>query len=85
MDRIRSLTALIAVVETGSFVAAAQRMHSSKAAVSRYVQELETYLGVRLLQRSTRRIALTEAGRDYYQRTRQILSDLDDAECHRRQ
>ena len=80
MDRIRSLTALIAVVETGSFVAAAQRMHSSKAAVSRYVQELETYLGVRLLQRSTRRIALTEAGRDYYQRTRQILSDLDDAD-----
>lgn len=80
MDRIRSLQALIAVVESGSFVAAAQRMHSSKAAVSRYIQELETYLGVRLLQRSTRRISLTEAGRDYYQRTKQILADLDDAD-----
>ncbi len=80
MDRLRSLNALIAVVESGSFVAAAQRLHSSKAAVSRYIQELETYLGVRLLQRSTRRIALTEAGRDYYQRTKQILADLDDAD-----
>ncbi|WP_024871998.1 LysR family transcriptional regulator [Tolumonas lignilytica] len=79
MDHLRNLSALIAVVECGSFVAAAQRMHSSKAAVSRYIQELETYLGVRLLQRSTRRIALTEAGRDYYQRTKQILVDLDDA------
>ena len=80
MDRLRNLTALIAVVASGSFVAAAQRLHSSKAAVSRYIQELETYLGVRLLQRSTRRIALTEAGRDYYQRTKQILADLDDAD-----
>ena len=80
MDRLRSLNALIAVVESGSFVAAAQRLHSSKAAISRYIQELETYLGVRLLQRSTRRVALTEAGRDYYQRAKQILSDLDDAD-----
>lgn len=51
MDRLRSITALIAVVESGSFVAASQRLHSSKAAISRYIQELETYLGVRLLQR----------------------------------
>ena len=80
MDRLRSLNALIAVVESGSFVAAAQRLHSSKAAISRYIQELETYLGVRLLQRSTRRVALTEAGRDYYQRAKQILTDLDDAD-----
>jgi DNA-binding transcriptional LysR family regulator len=80
MDHLRSLKALMAVVESGSFVAAAQRLHSSKAAVSRYIQELETYLGVRLLQRSTRRIALTEAGRDYYQRTKQILAELDDAD-----
>ena len=80
MDRLRSLNALIAVVESGSFVAAAQRLHSSKAAISRYIQELETYLGVRLLQRSTRRVALTEAGRDYYQRAKQILADLDDAD-----
>lgn len=80
MDHLRSLKALMAVVETGSFVAAAQRLHSSKAAVSRYIQELETYLDVRLLQRSTRRLSLTEAGRDYYQRTKQILTDLDDAD-----
>ncbi len=80
MDRLRSITALIAVVESGSFVAASQRLHSSKAAISRYIQELETYLGVRLLQRSTRRIALTEAGRDYYHRAKHILADLDDAD-----
>lgn len=80
MDRLRSITSFIAVVESGSFVAAAQRMHSSKAAVSRYIQELETYLDVRLLQRSTRRISLTEAGRDYYQRTKQIMAYLDDAD-----
>jgi len=80
VDRIRSIQALIAVVESGSFVAAAQRLHSSKAAISRYIQELETYLGVRLLQRSTRRLSLTEAGKDYYQRTKEILADLDNAD-----
>ena len=80
MDRLRNLTALIAVVESGSFVAAAQRMHSSKAAVSRYIQELEAYLGARLLQRTTRRISLTEAGRYYYQRIKQILAALDEAD-----
>lgn len=80
MDRLRSITALIAVVESGSFVAASQRLHSSKAAISRYIQELETYLGVRLLQRTTRHIALTEAGRDYYHRAKNILADLDDAD-----
>lgn len=80
MDRLRSLTAFIAVVECGSFVQAARRTHTSNAAISRYIQELETYLGVRLLQRSTRKIALTDIGRDYYQRIKQILTDLDDAD-----
>lgn len=80
MDRIRSIQALIAVVESGSFVSAAQRLHSSKAAISRYIQDLETYLGVRLLQRSTRRLSLTEAGKSYYQRTKEILADLDHAD-----
>lgn len=80
MDRLRSLTAFIAVVECGSFVQAARRTHTSNAAISRYIQELETYLGVRLLQRSTRKIALTDVGRDYYQRIKQILTDLDDAD-----
>lgn len=80
MDRLRSLTAFVAVVECGSFVDAARRIHSSNAAISRYIQELETYLGVRLLQRSTRKIALTDVGRDYYQRIKQILTDLDDAD-----
>lgn len=80
MDRFRELETFVAVVEAGSFVGAAEALRSSKAAVSRLVQDLEARLGARLLHRTTRRLSLTEAGRDYHQRATQILAELDEAD-----
>lgn len=80
MDRFREMQAFVAVVDGGSFVAAAEQLRISKAAVSRVVMQLEARLGARLLQRTTRRLSLTEAGETYYARCRQILADLDEAE-----
>lgn len=80
MDRFREMETFSAVVEAGSFVGAADRLRISKSVASRIVQELEGRLGGRLLQRTTRRLALTEAGRSYYQRCRQILDELAEAE-----
>ena len=70
----------VAVVEAGSFVAAADGLRLSKAAVSRNVIELEGRLGARLLQRTTRRLSLTEAGRAYYARCKQILAEVEEAD-----
>ena len=61
MDRLLEMQTFCTVVEAGSFVAASENLGMSKAAVSRYVSELETRLGVRLLQRTTRRLSLTGA------------------------
>jgi len=74
------MSTFIAVVEAGSFVQAAERLRSSKAAVSRIVQELEGRLGARLLHRTTRRLSLTEAGAAYAERCRQILDEVDEAD-----
>jgi len=79
MDQFRQMQAFAAVVQAGSFVQAAQRLDTSKAVVSRLVQELEALLGTRLLNRTTRRLSLTDAGTDYYARCRQILDDLAEA------
>ncbi len=68
------------VVDDGGFAAAARALAMSPAAVTRTVAALEDLLGVRLLQRTTRKLALTEAGEAYLYRVRQILHDLDDAE-----
>ncbi len=68
------------VIESGSFSGAADRLGVAKSAVSRRITELEEHLGVQLLTRTTRRLNQTDAGRDYYQRSLQILSDIDDAE-----
>lgn len=80
MDRFREMENFVAVVEAGSFVAAGEALRVSKAAVSRSVMELETRLGARLLQRTTRRLSLTEAGRAYYARCRQILAEVEEAD-----
>lgn len=80
MDRFREMGCFVAVVEAGSFIAAAQTLHISKAAVSRALIELETRLGARLIQRTTRRLSLTEAGRAYYGHCKQILAELDEAD-----
>ncbi len=80
MDRFHALTSFAAVVEAGSFVRAADRLHASVSSVSRHVAELETHLGARLLNRTTRRLSLTEAGQSFFERCVQLLSDLEEAE-----
>jgi DNA-binding transcriptional LysR family regulator len=80
MSRFRELEAFVAVVDAGSFVGGADVLNASKAAISRNVQELEERLGARLLNRTTRRLSLTEAGQAYYERARQILAELEDAD-----
>lgn len=80
MDRLRSMTVFEKVVAQNGFAAAARELDISPAAVTRLVGELEEHLGVRLLQRSTRRIALTPAGQSYLERVRSILGDIAVAE-----
>jgi DNA-binding transcriptional LysR family regulator len=80
MDRFASITAFVRVTESGGFSAAGRRLNLSKATVSDQVQALENALGVRLLNRTTRRVSLTEIGRNYYDRCVQILQDLDEAD-----
>ncbi|MBS0325969.1 MAG: LysR family transcriptional regulator [Proteobacteria bacterium] len=69
-----------AVVEAESFAGAADRLELSRGMATRYVAQLEAHLGVRLLNRTTRRLSLTEAGIDYYQRATQVLAMIDEAE-----
>jgi DNA-binding transcriptional LysR family regulator len=80
VDRLTSIRIFINVVETGSFSAASARMGLSRAAVSKYVAELETQLGGRLLNRTTRHVSTTESGRIYYERCKDILLNLDEAD-----
>lgn len=80
MDRFLEMQTFNAVVEAGSFVKAADALELSKAAVSRYVVELETRLGVRLLQRTTRRLSLTDEGQLFYARSKELLAELAEAE-----
>jgi DNA-binding transcriptional LysR family regulator len=81
MDRFLEMQTFAAVVDAGSFVKAAEALGSSKAAVSRYVGELEARLGVRLMQRTTRRLSLTEEGQVFYARCKDLLADVDEAEA----
>lgn len=80
MDRFADLEAFVAVVEAGGFGPAAERLGIAKSAVSRRVSALERRLGARLLNRTTRRISLTDGGRALHERARTILADLDEAE-----
>jgi DNA-binding transcriptional LysR family regulator len=80
MDRLASITAFVRVAESGGFSAAGRRLNLSKATVSDQVQALENVLGVRLLNRTTRRVSLTEIGRGYYERCVQLLQDLEEAD-----
>lgn len=80
MDRLTNLAVFVKVVEEQSFAAAARGVGLSPAMVSKHVQALEERLGARLLNRTTRRLSLTEVGRGYYERARQILADLEDAD-----
>lgn len=80
MDRFLEMQTFNTVVETGSFVKAADALHVSKAAVSRHVVELERRLGIRLLHRTTRRVSLTPEGQVFYARGKDVLAELDDVE-----
>ncbi|MCA7982393.1 LysR family transcriptional regulator [Burkholderia vietnamiensis] len=80
MDTLQNMRVFTRVVETGSFTAAAQSLNSTTGAMSRAVSELEARLRTRLMNRSTRRLALTSAGENYLRRCRQILADVDRAE-----
>jgi DNA-binding transcriptional LysR family regulator len=80
MNRFAALEAFVRVAETQSFSEAARRLRSSKSAISRNVSALESELGARLFNRTTRSLNLTEAGRAYFERVSRILADLDDAD-----
>ena len=80
MNKFADIEAFTAVVEAGTFSAAGERLGVAKSVVSRRISQLERRLGSRLLHRTTRRLALTDTGRNFYQRAVQILADLDDAE-----
>jgi DNA-binding transcriptional LysR family regulator len=80
MDTLQNMRVFVRVVEAGSFTAAAQSLDSTTGAMSRAVSELEAHLRTRLLNRSTRRLALTPAGELYLKRCTQILADVDSAE-----
>jgi DNA-binding transcriptional LysR family regulator len=80
MDRFEGMALLVAAVDAGSLSAAARRLGTPLATVSRKVAELEAHLGTRLLTRGSRRLALTEAGRGYVEAARRILEQVDEAE-----
>ncbi|HVP88431.1 MAG TPA: LysR family transcriptional regulator [Casimicrobiaceae bacterium] len=80
MDRFQAIASFAKVVETGSFARAAERLDLSVSAVSRQVAELEAHLDARLLNRTTRRLSLTESGRAFHERSVQLLADLEEAE-----
>jgi DNA-binding transcriptional LysR family regulator len=80
MDRLTSLTAFVRVVDNGGFSAAGRYLNMSTTMVSNHVQSLEDRLGARLLNRTTRKVSLTEVGKAYYDRCTQILADLEQAD-----
>ncbi|MDO8769673.1 MAG: LysR family transcriptional regulator [Burkholderiaceae bacterium] len=81
MDKFLEMQTFSAVVDAGSFVKAAAALGLSKAAMSRYVGDLEMRLGVRLLHRTTRRLSLTEEGEVFYARSKELLAGVDEAEA----
>ncbi|MCJ0762109.1 LysR family transcriptional regulator [Variovorax terrae] len=81
MDRLLSMRVFQRVIDEGGFAAAARALEMSPAVVTRLVSDLEQHLGTRLIQRTTRKLALTEAGEAYLLRLRGILHEVDDAEA----
>jgi DNA-binding transcriptional LysR family regulator len=80
MDRVSCMLSFVRVVEDGGFSAAARQLNISASMVTAHVKSLEDRLDVRLLNRSTRSVSLTETGQAYYERCVQILSEIEDAE-----
>lgn len=80
MDRLREMEVFVAVAESGGFAKAAQRLRISPPAVTRLINGLEERLGVRLLTRTTRRVALSDAGSAFLERCQRLLAELGEAE-----
>jgi DNA-binding transcriptional LysR family regulator len=85
MDRLEQLSAFVEVARLQSFAQAAGHLERHVSAVSRAVAALENRLGVRLLQRTTRRVTLTDAGRDYFKRCETLLAELEGADAEVRE
>ncbi|MBB3181870.1 LysR family transcriptional regulator [Variovorax sp. Sphag1AA] len=81
MDQLLAMRAFARVVESGGFTRAADSLDVPLATVSKLVRELEAHLGVRLLQRTTRRVTVTPEGQDYYAKSTRILRDLEDIDA----
>ena len=81
MDKLKAMQTFVAIADAGSLTAAAEVLNSSLPAVVRSLAQLEQSLGVRLFNRTTRRISITEEGRRYLERSRQILSLSAEAEA----
>jgi DNA-binding transcriptional LysR family regulator len=80
MDKFQEMRAFAAVVDNGSFVSAAEALNTSKAAISRQVGDLEQRLGIRLLNRTTRKLSVTDEGQLFYLRCTDLLNGLEEAE-----
>ncbi|HEY5325245.1 MAG TPA: LysR family transcriptional regulator [Caldimonas sp.] len=81
MDRLSSMRVFSRVIEEGSFAGAARELNLSPAVVTRLVADLEEHLGVRLLNRTTRRLSLTDTGEAYLERVRHVLTEVEEAEA----
>lgn len=81
MDRLHSMRVFSRVIDEGSFAGAARQLNLSAAVVTRLVADLEEHLGARLINRTTRRLALTDTGELYLERVRQILTEVEEAEA----
>lgn len=80
MDILTGMRTYAAVVSSGSFTGAAERLGISRALTSKYVGQLEDHLGVRLLNRTTRQLNMTEVGQAYFERCRQLVDEIDELE-----
>ena len=80
MDTLNGFTVFTKVVESGGFSAAARELNMSKSAVSKHIAKLEDHLGVRLLNRTTRKLSPTEVGATFYERARRIVQDVEETE-----
>lgn len=78
MDQLSALRVFVRIADSGGFGKAADALNMPRATVTKLVQELEAHLGAKLFQRSTRKVAVTDEGRAYYQRAMQILAELDE-------
>jgi DNA-binding transcriptional LysR family regulator len=81
MDRLRALEVFVEVVRKDGFARAAEALDTSPANVTRYISDLESHLGTRLLNRSSRKMSLTESGESLYERAKSILDEVAEAEA----